>query len=386
MEQVGCIELRKTLKEEKFAENQSKIDSNLWKKLPTYVLCDHVFSQLPINEVCNLRCLSKTWKHKISTSPSFISHCDKASPILLSLVTQGGDGNIWVRMLNAKSNKWYTYKLEVDGHLVENRGGIGLICYSTREVDCKPKICLVNPLTRYLYQLPVIPNKWTLNYVKKLGNCVVVSVEEEERHWNSTITKVYYYDVLDKNGKWTLTQPKDQNLSLQLDSLGTMDSSYLTTIENLKKSTLSKKKDLKIMDSVYHEQSFYVLWKKSNVSILDISLRKTKYYIIEYHKNEETLYKEVVENKVHNVYPLEWWQFIDEKTTNAKLYACEGYLMIVVSIRCHNYREDLAWLYDLATCEWTSLDFPGLHFDYGDIGGYLLKSKWKLDHNLRCTK
>lgn len=273
--QMKSIKLRKSLKHEEFAENKKILDSNLWKKL-SHPLHDLVFFRLPINEICRLRCLSKTWKYKTPpTSSSFTQNCQEACPIMLFLITIGVDGYILVRTLDVKRNKWYTYKFKVHGNVTSiNTGGIGLICSSTREVDCSPQIYLTNPLTRDLYHLPAIPNEWRLNHVQKLGNHVVVSMREEGIHsmnyYSIDYTRAYVYDLMDENRKWTLSQPNNQ----KVDFHGL--SSYHTTIENSNDPSI-------FMASVYHDQSFYVLWSKPPEEDLNIPSIATKFYIKEYH-------------------------------------------------------------------------------------------------------
>lgn len=109
-----------------------------------------VFTHLSMNEICHLRCLSKKWKHDIST-PTFYRTCGEAHPIILWFVTEGIGSNVWVRMLDMKHKKWYTYKLAFGGTFIENRGEIGLISCLTREVNCNGRIFLVNTQTIECY-------------------------------------------------------------------------------------------------------------------------------------------------------------------------------------------------------------------------------------------
>lgn len=376
-EQMESIKLRKRLKHEKVAENKKKLDSNLWKKLP-HALHDFVFSQLPINEICRLRCLSKTWKYKTPTTPSFFTQkCEEAYPIMLSLITSRLNGNILVRTLDVKRNKWYTHKFEIFGEQIANTGGMGLICSSTiSEVDCSPQIYLTNPLTRDLYHLPAIPNEWKLkrrlDWVQKFNNHVVVSMREEDTH--SNYTRQYEYDLLKENTKeWTLSQPNIIEITYMHE---------LMSFHNM----ITQNRAIyppELVALAYHNQSFFALWRRSSEEDSNIPSITTKFYIKEHHQNTETF---SVEGKVHNCEPLEVeLQPYDGINNLAFIYACDGYLMIVIItiLRDDRLRKESAWLYDLTTCIWTRSDFPGLHFDDPTNREYLLRSKWKLKHSLQ---
>lgn len=312
---MKSLKLKKILKQEKLMHNQENLDPFLWKNLP-HVLCDLVFARFPPNEIFRFQYLSKKWKHNITTSSTFTKSCDEAHPIILSLVTQCPNGDTWVRMLDIKHNKWYTNKLALYDILVQNRGGIGLICFLSRDIDRQQSIFLVNPLTRYCCQLPPIPhNTCKIITVEKLDNCIVASVDINTMVRGQEYIKIFTYDCLDGNGEWTISNRQDPYLLSKIDHHNVVNKSYyrclgLVSYLNLKSKVPSQK-----ICSAYHKETLYVMWERCDDSLNISTTTTTKYYIEEYHKANESLYTEVVGSKVHDCNPLESFHLNTISTT-----------------------------------------------------------------------
>lgn len=67
---------------------------------------------------------------------------------------------------------------------------------------------------------------------------------------------------------------------------------------------------------------------------------------------------------------------------NVEFYACEGYLIVVVTTcGVKEPREEVAWLYDLVKCTWTPLDIPQLLLHDHNTIGKLIKAKWTSQYN-----
>lgn len=235
----------------------------LWKKLP-HALSGLVFAHLPINEIFYLRCLNKTWNHLIAaTSSIFSQDYDEAHPRMLSFITQILEVDpIWVRTLDMKRNKWYTYNIPIYDLMILNTGGAELVGYKVQD-DC---IFLLNLITRAWHQLPPVPSSGTFLSAEKFGNNVVVSIVEDNHSLaNHSGIKLFSYDLLNGNRKWTILQPSVRSLLLK-ETWSSYDFYYdLNNNEDHRSSlfkTLKSETPSKLINWDYHELSLYVLWKK----------------------------------------------------------------------------------------------------------------------------
>lgn len=133
-----------------------------------------------------------------------------------------------------------------------------------------------------------------------------------------------------------------------------------------------------VIASAYNKQSLYVIWRRNELELTD------NYYIEEYHQKEITS-QEILYIKVHHYPKLEFGQFINNSNCRTTFYACEGYLMLLKTIRRQNqFRKDILCLYDRATCVWTTQHLPQLQLcELDQYKGDLLNSKWSIFHTIQ---
>lgn len=241
-------------------------------------------------------------------------------------------------------------------------------------------------MTRDWQQLPPFPSMDKYLYGEKFGDDVVVSIFKRIHHLKKQSSgnfKLLSYNLSNGNRKWAI-QDMESSKRFLLDKRWCLYDFH----GYFNKYTVSFFYDLKcgtnsiMIDSDYHHQSFYVMWMKSKYTLDNPSA--TKYYIIEYHKNYETLPTKPAQKGIYNC-PMDFSEYEkDSHNNNMKLYACEGYLMVVVSLcRKRNRREEVSWLYNLVTCTWTALDLPQLQSNNYILDGKLTKVKWTTRYNLQ---
>lgn len=369
--------------QENCLDTQKLLDPSLWKHLPNS-LYHLVFAHLPINEIFCLRSLNKTWNSVVSTTSSIFSHkCDEAHPLIFSFITVES-GTTTLRLVSTKHNKWYTYNIPSVDSVCNNIGGEELVCWHTERANRSHELYLLNPLTRIVQNLkvPSIPSTWKILHFEKRKNCIMINIWDMTLIWgDSNSHKILIYDLLNGNNKWKISIPNNQKSSLEV----TWNSEDFEYDSNYSESNIASygayissslwRRPSIIMKWAFYEKRVYVL-----ITTPVDSLSTTKNYSIEEFllqgKNRNA---KLVKVKVHNCHSLELFKYDNKTDNHMELYAFEGYLMIVVTtVEKQLIVKESALVYNLATCVWTTLDFPQLQPHKESIKKSIMRCKWTL--------
>jgi hypothetical protein len=350
----------------------------LWGALPGELL-QMVFAHLPVHEISRLQFLSKEWRQIVS-SPDFHRVRNEVYPKLVCFITRVQHGAVWVRVLD-RLHKWHCYELlvrhpDVDwtaapapNMFVACEDG-GLVCFVSNMEKQERQIwflTVVNHLTRTSHRLPPL---YGLGYsylvrmqvdrgvhafkVFVFARDVLMWVEGEE-------VSTHLYDSL--TGEWMTTYGCKENLpdegklveySFATGQLFNIDDDFAW--RPWKGEGYDENRYARTDSTFYRDRLFVLQLGLDGPANGETANQSPMYYIEEF--RWETVW---VKDKTHRCEPFE---HPPETISRMKLRACHGYLMVVAKLESNGANKSsenrCAWLYDLSTQKWSTLDPPQL--------------------------
>lgn len=375
------------------AYHEELMDPSLWgsARLPKTGLYG-IFARLPLQKIISLQILSQEWKeeiHRDGAQSEFLKLCDKVHQ-KVALITRDKKNLFWVRLLDVTLNQWHAFQISageqdaVDVTAASEDGG--LVCFVSTLKKPKSKtfiVDVVNPLTKTSTTLPPLKNMSVLKVAQIVvegGKFMVLAVGDDASN-GELVAQVCEQDAKTWSNALTWARKKKKALGVTFGyafHLGNF--AYRVQKRDtpcgydFAEKSLLLVRDLPLEDggqcplakSFARVKSFAQLENRIFVLLRDrLGPRSSSgydrgsavYYIVEYSIQMQPE-RAWVETKTHACRPFD---NPPKAIYDLSLFACKGYLMVLARLPEEEpYKNEVAWLYNLATCKWSDLPkLPG---------------------------
>jgi hypothetical protein len=381
---------------------------NLWGG-PSCVPFQIMLAYLPLRDIRRLRILNKEWKQTLEMADcKFYNACEELGRKKLCLITRSED-LFWARVLDMRSREWFTYPIDVGPSMREHLKGsacvmavgedAGLVCFATC-LNSKSKnknaprsllISVVNPLTMIVKELPTLLDVWELKLVqlkmdggtKAFKVFVVADKATWRKRWISADdVQLQIFDS--QTGAWTVGDDTSYLLFGHKKWHGDHDFAYdsadggrvldLSSPELRawgERASFARSKD----------RVFALRMGEDGPANRELQIRSPTVWIEEFRFERQEGGLSWLKVETHRCNPFER---LPRKPTSAyimQVHACDGYLVVLAALdpgpeqenpckrrdaherlrgknRSIRFNNQLAWLYDLSTRNWSTLDLP----------------------------
>jgi hypothetical protein len=295
-----------------------------------------------------------------------------------------------VRLLDATLNQWYAFQISaglpdaVDITAASEDGG--LVCFVSTLKKPKSKtfvVHVVNPLTKASTKLPPLPNMSVLKVAQIVfeGEKFKVLVVGDDASNGELVAQVCEQDAEAWSNALTWTRKKKKALGVTFGyAFRWGNFAYRSQKRDtpcgfdIAAKSLLLLRDLPLEDgspcplakSFARVKSFALLENRIFLLLRDVFGPRSSsgydrgsavYYIVEYSIRMQPK-RAWVKTREHACKPFE---NPPKAIYDLSLFACKGYLMVLARLPEEEpYKNEVAWLYNLATCKWSDLPkLPG---------------------------
>ena len=371
--------------------HEELLDPFLWGTLLPEKVLHRIFASLPLPKIMSLQVLSRKWQENLNTQSEFRQMCEELHR-KVAILTRDRENVFWVRVLDTNSRQWCAFQIstgEPEADITAASEDGGLVCFVSILKRSKQRIFVINVmniLTKNSTKLPSLQNMKFVRMVQinvdagtQTYKVLVVGDEAsrgelvaqvydsagETREWSNALTWTlkqrkeagftFGYAFNWGNFRWSQKRDNPSVYGFVAKSLTSLKELHLENDGTCPLVSTSVKSFAQI------EHRVFVLLKDKygpSGEVPAFNRGSTGYYIVEYSIRVHPR-KEWVKIKAHTCRPF-------ENPPKAKydlhLFACKGFLVVFARLSEEEpYKNEVAWLYNLATCHW--FDLPNLPGD-----------------------